>query len=366
MPRPNQKNIRDGSSPRDLSSEDESKRAPSAREIRHLARDQYRSGVTEARACVDKVPTVNANRSAPSSNTRNQCEQERKDSNNVLMPKPRHRKSYPPDSLPDRLCHGIEDYTNQVLTYQKLGKLSIHDHSKKLLNSYYAYFKQHCGVVEPTSDNGKSVRAPRKHKGLESLRARKQQAKKAWKTMKGAGLTDSPEGKLMYHNWKQLLKEHNRLRVAVRKRAQQRQKRAGEKAFRKDPRRFADKLFNGKSGSATPTFTKEDAVKYFCKTYRDEERNHQYSPLPDMIRPGLPKTEFITRCPTLAEMKRSARRKRNGARAGLDEITNVCWKKCPAMLRALHKLGCRILKKCTTAEDCTGVVPGFHCAPQEG
>ena len=218
----------------------------------------------------------------------------------------------------------------------------------------YDFLAQRSGVQDAKSDNRPAAkRKPRKHRGLEKLRKRKQEMKKAWKVMKKAGLANSPAGKLLTKRWRALLRQHNQLRVAVNKQAEQRKKRSAEKAFRKDPNKFVRKLFHGPGSSATPRFSKENAQEYFSKTYRDEQRNHNYQPLPEMLllRPGLPKKAFEMRCPTFAEFKKSARRKRNGARAGMDGISYVPWKKLPAALRKLHELGCRIWRECSTADD---------------
>ena len=69
--------------------------------------------------------------------------------------------------------------------------------------------------------------------------------------------------------------------------------------------------------------------------------------MPEMTRPGLPKVVFQQRCPTLREIKRSARRKSNKASPGLNALSYVPYKKCPAILDTLH----RIVKKIWRTQD---------------
>ena len=54
---------------------------------------------------------------------------------------------------------------------------------------------------------------------------------------------------------------------------------AAEHLFKKDPMKFADKLFHGPGQSASPKFSREEAQEYFGKTYRDEHRDYDYSPM---------------------------------------------------------------------------------------
>jgi hypothetical protein len=147
------------------------------------------------------------------------------------------------------------------------------------------------------------------------------------------------------------MKQHNRLRVAVKQKLKQRANRAAENNFKKDPRKFADQLFNGPGQSAAPTFSKETCQEYFGKTYRDEHREHVYTKLEGMLRPGLPKKAFESRPPTNLQLRNSARRKRNGAAPGLDSITYVPFKKCAAIISFLYLLGIKIWEELEAADD---------------
>ena len=147
------------------------------------------------------------------------------------------------------------------------------------------------------------------------------------------------------------MRQHNRLRIAVKKQLAQRAKRAAAKLFKKDPMKFADKLFHGPGQSASPTFEREEAQEYFDKTYRDERRDHDYFPLQGMIRPDIPKIAFDMRPPTIKNIADSAKRTRNGATPGLDAITYVPFKKCPSLISFLYQMGLKIWKELEIADD---------------
>ena len=106
------------------------------------------------------------------------------------------------------------------------------------------------------------------------------------------------------------------------------------------------KLFSakchGKAGK--PTFSAADAQQYFEKTYRDEERDHSYVPLPQLARPPIPAHIFTLRCPTVSKLRKSVHRKRNGAAPGMNALTYVPYKKCTAVMKFLMKLGHKVWK----------------------
>ena len=118
-----------------------------------------------------------------------------------------------------------------------------------------------------------------------------------------------------------------------------REKIAAEKFFRENPHKFAAKLFGKLKNSGKPSFSKEEAQQYFEKTYRDEQRNYVYSPPPELQRPDIPSWMFSLRCPTENELKKSVKRKRNGAAPGLNQLTYVPYKKCSGIMKFVLKLG---------------------------
>ena len=159
-----------------------------------------------------------------------------------------------------------------------------------------------------------------------------------------AGLKDSPEEEIIRKEWFSLVRQHNKLRAALAKKELARGKLKAEKAFRADPHKFAAKLFSAKCQAGKPTFSAADAQQYFEKTYRDEERDHSYVPLPQLARPPIPAHVFSLRCPTISELRKSVHRKRNGAAPGMNALTYVPYKKCTAVMKFLMKLGHKVWK----------------------
>ena len=62
--------------------------------------------------------------------------------------------------------------------------------------------------------------------------------------------------------WHQLIREHNKLRVALQKKKDQKAKISAEKSFKEDPNKFAQKIFALKKPQGMPEFPAGDAYTY--------------------------------------------------------------------------------------------------------
>ena len=163
-------------------------------------------------------------------------------------------------------------------------------------------------------------------------------------------MKNSAAGKKLAKEWAITMRKHNRLRLAVSKMRTAKKKVSERRNFKKDWNNYASNLFSD-TKNAAPTFSKEEATKYFSETYRDEGRGESYDPPPDLKRPPLPKILFDDRCPSLKELHRSVRKKSNGAAAGVNGLTYVVYKKCPSIMRILHKIVKKIHRKQDVPED---------------
>ena len=115
-----------------------------------------------------------------------------------------------------------------------------------------------------------------------------------------------------------------------------------EKLFRKNPYKYADKLSSKATLPSGPTFSAETAKAFFTNTYRDTSRNATFPPLPGQPRPPPPLTPFNYLTPSLKTLQDIVKHKRNKAAPGLNGISYLPYKKCPSLLRRLHKIISRI------------------------
>ena len=218
----------------------------------------------------------------------------------------------------------------------KIAKTPIKRLADEFDDFLHQYFFGEFGEKTVAPTNKAYVQRP--HKGLEKLRKQKQDLKKARKALRKANLEGSDADIQLKQRWCSLVRKHSRLSAAVREKNRARFSAAQQRQFKKDPYSFGTKLFKNTDKSAAPTFTEKEATEYFSRTYQDTERSHRYEPLPGMKRPKAPNFLFELRCPTLSEVRKSVRCKRNGAAAGLNSLTYVPYKKCPAIWTILTKL----------------------------
>ena len=143
--------------------------------------------------------------------------------------------------------------------------------------------------------------------------------------------------------WRDLMKKHNKLRLAVSKGEKAKAQKRTEKLFRKDPHKFAQNVFRKKEARA-PTFSKAVAQEFYTRTYHDADREHMYEAMPEMVRPQAPVSPFNTEAPTLKEVQEIVHHKRNAAAPGPNGIPYTVYKKCPSILKKLHEIFLRIWK----------------------
>ena len=93
-----------------------------------------------------------------------------------------------------------------------------------------------------------------------------------------------------------------------------------------------------KKANGEPDFTEEKAFNYFSNLYQDEKRAEPVDPLPEMKSPSKPCHAFSDAPPSLKEIQDVIHPKRNAAAPGLDGITYVPYKRCPALLPVLVEL----------------------------
>ena len=231
----------------------------------------------------------------------------------------------------------------RIFNKSVISSLSTSELSVKFDNWLYTYFSDNFGTVSPAIPS-KNTRRKRPHKGLQRLRQRKKECKAARKALIHAGLEKTVEADLISKQWFSLVREHSKLKKALDQKREMKSRISYEKSFRIDPNKFAFNLFQGKQKNGTPTFSAETAKEYFEKTYRDEDRKYSFSALPEMSRPQLPSSFFSLRCPTKAEIRKSIRRKRNGATPGLNGLPYLPYKKCTAIQDFVYLLSQKVWK----------------------
>ena len=82
----------------------------------------------------------------------------------------------------------------------------------------------------------------------------------------------------------------------------------------------------------------------FSGLYKDEKRDHTFTPLPEMKRPSAPLHMFSEDPPSPREIMEVLKLKRNGAAPGPNGISYIPYKRCPALLSTLHAIFAKVWK----------------------
>ena len=180
-------------------------------------------------------------------------------------------------------------------------------------------------LIMPKARERRGVRSRLLNK-MDRLRAQKRINRRAMRALVRAGLTVSKEMDDLRRRWRQLMRDHNRLRMRI----ERSRRNFAEGLFRKNPMKYSKGIFAKPKNSGKPAFSKEIAQKYFTETYGDENRGHQFDPTEGMIRPPPP-DHVLKDGLTWGIFKARVRKKRNGASAGLNGLNYVVYKKLPAV-----------------------------------
>lgn len=237
----------------------------------------------------------------------------------------------------------LEDGLSKAFSQRRIKTYSDSNKLGEAFDDYlHAFFLQHCGEVDILSDDTKPPCSKQKHRGLERLRQEKNGCKKAFSILKKAGLLLSKAGQACKKLWFKLIRTHNKLRRRVRARESQRDRVQSERQFKRNPFKYAQKLFEKESLNGVPSFDKATADAYFSGMYRDADRDATFEPLEGMRRPEPPSTPFFEQAPDYAEVRKHTMSKKSNACPGLNSLPYLIYKKCPAIIAKIHKIFVKI------------------------
>ena len=86
-----------------------------------------------------------------------------------------------------------------------------------------------------------------------------------------------------------------------------------------------------------PTFSKEDADRYYPKEYMDRDRNLVFEKLdgiPDAKNPVYP---FVCTAPFYEEFEKKIKSRRNGSSPGPNGVSYIVYKRCDRLRRLLYE-----------------------------
>ena len=135
-----------------------------------------------------------------------------------------------------------------------------------------------------------------------------------------------------------LVRLHNKSRRNdLRKKKKKEDKKEQEK-FKKNPYDFSKKLLNGNQNNKPPTFSKEDADKFFKKEYSDRERSTEFIKLDGLPPAKKPDLEFNMGKLNRDEFESKLKSRRNKSSPGPNGVPYVVYKRCPRITNIIFHI----------------------------
>ena len=135
--------------------------------------------------------------------------------------------------------------------------------------------------------------------------------------------------------WK-LVRIHNKSRREQIKKQKKKEKKKEVQHFKRNPYDYSKRLLEEKI-TGEPTFSKEEADRYYPKEYMDRDRNHVFQKLagiPDAKNPAYP---FVCTVPSYEEFEQKIKSRRNGSSPGPNGVSYIIYKRCTKLRRLLYE-----------------------------
>lgn len=217
------------------------------------------------------------------------------------------------------LCFGIEEEDDGK-------RLDITE------NRIYSYLEARFGM-----DQKVFVKEPDKEeKETKSIRISKRLAKKSVKKAKRN--KDRCAIEIAKKDYLTLVRLHNKSRRNELRRKKKKEDKKLQERFKRNPYDFSKKLLNGKQTHKPPTFSKEDADKFFKNEYSDKNRSTEFIKLEGLPQTSKPDVEFTMGKLDRNQFDSKLKSRRNKSSPGPNGVPYVVYKRCPRITHIIYRI----------------------------
>ncbi|GFR85033.1 reverse transcriptase [Elysia marginata] len=150
-------------------------------------------------------------------------------------------------------------------------------------------------------------------------------------------VANSEEKKGLQEIWQHLKARHSALSRAESARKKHSQKRKNQERFLRDPFQFARQLFQ-QPKSGTLAVSREDLEAHLKKSYSDTNQELPLEEAAGLIWPAAPGIKFNNKPPNLQEVVAVVNKARAKSAPGPNGVPYLLYKRCPNVLKRLHKI----------------------------
>ena len=202
----------------------------------------------------------------------------------------------------------------------------------------YSYLEARYGEVPNNFSQEKNP--PKEESETKAIRVAKREARKDVKAAKK--VKDNNGIAAAKKHYLKLVRLHNKSRRNELRKQKRKEHKKEQEQFKKNPYTFSTRLLNGNQNNKQPTFSKEEADRFFKNEYCDRERDSVYKNLkglPDVHEPAKP---FEMKSLDWNLFQEKLRSRRNKSSPGPNGVPYTVYKRCPRMTSIVFKILCSL------------------------
>ena len=222
---------------------------------------------------------------------------------------------------------------SQVLVPEVLAEASLESKNTRLSDGIYHYFASEHGVKQHSKQRRRKDKLA---KALNEAKKEKNEARRMLRQARATGNKSAEEIMSLARSFYKMVHSHNRCKRLYQRAVWSRNADHVRGECHQHFWPFARRLLDKSSQSVIePQFSLEEAVQYFTDTYHAVPESFTHPEW--MPSPPSPSTEFNCEGITLDEIAAAVKRSRTRSTPSpLDGVPYVVFKRCPALLTALH------------------------------
>jgi len=139
-----------------------------------------------------------------------------------------------------------------------------------------------------------------------------------------------------------LVRLHNKSRRNDLRKKRKKENRKEQEQFKKNPYNFSKKLLNGSQNSGQPTFSKEEADKFFKNEYCDRDRGTVFEKLNGLPDVPDPLKAFEMESLNWDLFKEKLKSRRNKSSPGPNGVPYTIYKRCPRIAWIVFRILCSL------------------------
>ena len=235
-----------------------------------------------------------------------------------------------PQAAERGMWKGIDE--DLVMLYYEVVEKDDEKKLQKIEGKIYSYLEYRFGEEKKLFGQ----KQQKENRETKAIRVSKRVARKDMREAKRS--KDSNATATAKKEYLRLVRLHNKSRRNELKKKRGKEEKREQEKFKKNPYDFSKKLLNGKQSNAPPSFSKEDADRFFKKEYSDKDRSAIYTKLEGLPEAKDPVVKFELMKLNRVEFDAKLKSRRNKSSPGPNGVPYVVYKRCPRITHIVFQI----------------------------